>query len=60
VLPGQFHGPRLAKDLREVLDSPTVIDCCRQVAYRFADDPQPMERACDAIERLLEHAPVPA
>jgi UDP:flavonoid glycosyltransferase YjiC (YdhE family) len=60
LLPTRFRGPRLAVELRGLLDSPATIAACRRVADHFDDDPQPMERACDAIETLLADALVPA
>jgi rhamnosyltransferase subunit B len=52
ILPTQFRGPAVAEALGSLIDSPEVAARCRAVADRFADDPQPMERACEAIEAL--------
>jgi rhamnosyltransferase subunit B len=52
LLPAQFRGPAVADALRPLLDSPEVAARCRAVADRFADDPRPMELACEEIESL--------
>jgi UDP:flavonoid glycosyltransferase YjiC (YdhE family) len=54
----RFRGPAVADCLARLIGSAKVAGCCHRVAERFADDPQPMTKACDVIEALTEPAPV--
>src|SRR4051812_16760196 len=58
--PAKFRGPAVARVLHSLLGSPGVARHCRAVAARFADDPDPLSRACEEIEALLRPAPIKA
>ena len=52
LAPAKFRGPAVAKSLASLIDSPEVAASCRAVAARFADQPDPLDTAADAIEAL--------
>ena len=52
ILPARFQGKRVAKLLRELIESDKVARSCREVAARFDGLNSGLERAADLIESL--------
>jgi rhamnosyltransferase subunit B len=50
--PRAFRGPAVTRALKRLLSSDQVALRCREAARRLAADGDPLERACDVIERL--------
>jgi UDP:flavonoid glycosyltransferase YjiC (YdhE family) len=50
--PAKFVAASVARELGTLLNSPRTLECCRQVASRFATQGG-IGRACDEIEALL-------
>jgi UDP:flavonoid glycosyltransferase YjiC (YdhE family) len=49
----RFRGPVVAETLAPLLDSPTVVARCRELASR-CDGPAALAAACDALESLAD------
>ena len=56
LLPKHFKGPAAAKVLGTLIDNPEVLQNCRNVAAKFAEDPHPMQKACEALEALAQRS----
>jgi len=51
LAPGRFHGPAVARELEQLLESEEVACRCREAARRMREG-YPLEEACDLIEAL--------
>jgi len=52
ISPAQYRAPGVAERLRELIESPTTADRCREVAVRF-EHTDPLGETCELIEEMV-------